>query len=468
MLENWKQWEGRVVDATLTLRTFLGGSSQSAVYLVDYSTGAEREKAAVKLIPADPQDADAQLARWKRVAELSHPHLIRLLQMGRCELDGVPLLYAVMELADENLSEILPHRPLTAEETCEMLAPILDALAYVHEKGLAHAAIRPAKIMAVGDRVKISSDRLVTVGERSYASLAPSAYDPPEARRGVISPAGAISQSGDVWSLGSTLVEALTQSIPTREWGTSEWPPLPSDLPQPFLDIARQCLRRDAKKRWTVAQIAARMRLPAASVAPMEAVKPSPAAESQRGPKSGRYSLAVMMAVMLTVIFLGARWLRQRHPAAPATARAPDSSPARQISPSLIWKPLVSDGTVAATPRPAPPAPLTHVPEPDAPDDAGVVPAAVVTRVLPDIPQAARDTVQGTVRIAIRVGVDSAGNVTMGTFDLPGPSGYFADRAMRAAKQWKFDPAAGHVPGEWLLRFKITRDSTNVFADTAY
>jgi serine/threonine protein kinase len=306
------------------------------------------------------------------------------------------------------------------------------------------------------------------VGERTYASLVPSVYDPPEATRGVISPAGAISQSGDVWSLGSTLVEALTQSIPPREWGPSEWPPLPSDLPQPFPDIARQCLRREGKKRWTVAQIAARMKQPAAS-APMETLKPSAAAESHRGHKSGRYSLPVMMAVvLLTVIFLGARWLQQRPPAAPVMARAPDSSPAQQTSPSVISKPLVSDGIVAATPRPAPPAPLTHVPEPNAPDDAGVVPAAVLTRVLPDIPQAARDTVQGTVRIAIRVAVDSSGNVTMGTFDLQGPSGYFADRAMRAAKQWKFDPAARHVPGEWLLRFKITRTSTNVFADTAY
>jgi hypothetical protein len=175
-----------------------------------------------------------------------------------------------------------------------------------------------------------------------------------------------------------------------------------------------------------------------------------------------------MAAVLLTVIFFGARWLQRRPPAASVVASATSSSPAQQISPSVISKPIVSDGIVAATPRPAPAAPpQTHVPEPNAPDDPGVVPAAVVTRVLPDIPQAARDTVRGSVRIAIRVDVDSSGNVTTGIFNLQGPSGYFADRAMRAAKQWKFDPAGGHVPGKWLLRFKITRTSTDVFADTA-
>ena len=55
-------------------------------------------KAAIKLIPADSVDAPAQLARWRHAAKLSHPHLIRILEMGRCELDSTPMLYVVMEL----------------------------------------------------------------------------------------------------------------------------------------------------------------------------------------------------------------------------------------------------------------------------------------------------------------------------------------------------------------------------------
>jgi hypothetical protein len=195
-VENWTQWDGQVVAGVFPLRRYLGGSPQSAVYLTDDPGGAEGARAAIKLIPADPQHADAQLGLWKRAAELSHPQLLRLLHMGRCELDGVPLLYVVMELADENLSEILPHRALAAEEISAMLPAVLDALAYIHAQGFAHAALKPANIMAVGEQVKISSDRVVTVGERSYASLTPSSYDPPEALRGVISGAGAIPSPG--------------------------------------------------------------------------------------------------------------------------------------------------------------------------------------------------------------------------------------------------------------------------------
>ena len=55
-----------------------------------------------------------------------------------------------------------------------------------------------------------------------------------------------------------TLVEALTQRLPAWKM-TEEDPVLPATVPEPFLDIARNCLRRDPQKRWTVADIAVRL-----------------------------------------------------------------------------------------------------------------------------------------------------------------------------------------------------------------
>jgi serine/threonine protein kinase len=464
MLENWKQWEGQVVDGMSPLTTYLGGSSQSAVYLVDYKAGAERDQAAVKLIPADPQRAEAQLALWRRVAALSHPHLIRLFQMGRCDLDGVPLLYVVMELADENLSEILPQRPLTAEETGEMLPPLLDALAYVHEKGFAHAAIKPANILAAGDRLKISSDRLATIGVPNFSST-PTAYDPPEIGRGMITPAGAMSPAGDVWSLGMTLVEVLTQSIPAQEWGSAEGPPLPSGLPQPFLDIARHCLRNEVKRRWTLAQIAARMQLPATPDSLEETLKPRTAVGSQKSRKSGRYVLPVVAAALLAALFFGPQLFHHGAQVAPATVATPTPSPVQQVAPPATSESTGAHGNTETAP-PSASAFQLNPPEPNArPQGDTSGPDAVVKRVLPEVSPSARDTIQGTIRVAIRVSVDSSGSVAAATFDYRGPSGYFADRVMRAAHQWKFAPAAGNVPGEWLLRFEITRTTITTFAD---
>jgi eukaryotic-like serine/threonine-protein kinase len=132
--EAWKTWEGRTVDGKFPLRRWLGGSDHSAVFLTDLGGS---QKAVIKLIAAS-LNADRQLSRWAVAAKLSHPHLIRLFEMGRCRFDGTPLLYLVMEYAEEDLSQIIPQRPLTPTEVGDMLPPVLDTLSYLHSKGLAH------------------------------------------------------------------------------------------------------------------------------------------------------------------------------------------------------------------------------------------------------------------------------------------------------------------------------------------
>jgi hypothetical protein len=79
-----------------------------------------------------PEDSELQLSRWRQAAELSHPHLIRLYEMGRCEVDGAAVSYLVMEWAEENLAQVLPERALTSDEARAMLETALDVLAYLH------------------------------------------------------------------------------------------------------------------------------------------------------------------------------------------------------------------------------------------------------------------------------------------------------------------------------------------------
>src|ERR1700680_3845053 len=129
MTRDWKQWEGQVVNGSFPLRQYLGGSDHSAVFLTE-RRGREPQQAAIKLIAVDLANTAIQLARWEFAAKLFHPHLLRLFEMGRCQLDSVVLLYVVMEYAEENLAQILPQRPLTPAEAREMLEPALDALAY--------------------------------------------------------------------------------------------------------------------------------------------------------------------------------------------------------------------------------------------------------------------------------------------------------------------------------------------------
>jgi TonB family protein len=299
MSEAWKQWEGRIVDATFPLRQYLGGSEHSAVFLTE--RGKAAQKAAIKFIQVDEASADLQLSRWRRAAELRHPHLLRVFEFGRCRVTEFDLLYVVTELANENLSQFLPQRPLTPAEAREVLSPLLEALTYLHRENFAHGHLRPSNVFAVEDQVKLSTDgvseilpavasnadtkiaeapetselavdsaRLVApvpaepITAESAALRHPTPYDAPEVAQGIISAAG------DIWSLGMVLVECLTQHLPVMPIASSSTRPadpiVPEALPALFLDIVRHCLKYDPDRRWTAQEIVARLN-PAAAAA---------------------------------------------------------------------------------------------------------------------------------------------------------------------------------------------------------
>jgi TonB family protein len=113
------------------------------------------------------------------------------------------------------------------------------------------------------------------------------------------------------------------------------------------------------------------------------------------------------------------------------------------------------------------PAALPTLDRSEAPSTASasnVVPGEVVQRILPDASQKARDTIRGTVRISIKLFVDESGSITNATFESPGPSQYFADRAMQAAQLWRFSAAkmdGRSVPSEWVIHFEIDPAAIN-------
>jgi len=250
MTRDWKQWEGQVVNGTFPLRQYLGGSEHSAVFLTE-RRGRDPQKAAIKLVLADPATAGVQLSRWEATAKLSHSHLLRLFESGSCQVDKLVLLYVVMEYAEDNLAQILPHRALAPEEVRDLLEPALDALTFIHGKSLIHGRLKPSNVMAAQDQLKLSSDSLFRSGDPAGRLGQPSLYDAPEIASGNILPAS------DTWSLGMTLMETLTQRLPAVE-GMTE--PLPETVPAPFMGIAHCSLRRDPQRRCTVSDIATRLK----------------------------------------------------------------------------------------------------------------------------------------------------------------------------------------------------------------
>lgn len=262
MPESWKECEGQIVDGQFPLVEHLGGSDHSVVFRTQRKNS--QEKAAIKFVPADPATADAQLARWKSAAQLSHPNLIKLYESGRCHLAGIDLLYVVMDHASENLAEFLPHRALSPAETRDMLEPFIETLSYLHGKGFVHGNIRPGNILAIDDQLKLSSDSIRRASEPRLGTAKADAYAAPESTQ------GKSAEPADVWSLGVTLVEALTQRVPDDAASTvsGRSVTVPESLTQPFLDIASHSLKTNPQQRWTIADISQKLNPKAAPPPP--------------------------------------------------------------------------------------------------------------------------------------------------------------------------------------------------------
>jgi TonB family protein len=447
MTQSWKTWEGKVIDRTYPLSQYLGGDEEHGVFLTDYGEPVPH-KAAIKIVLGSPESTACQLHRWNVASSLSHPHLLRIFAMGSSELAGVPLIYLVMEYADENLSHVIPDRPLTAEEARETLKPALSALAYIHGQGFAHGHLKPANIMAVDGHLRISSDGLCRIGECSPAK--PDLYSPPEI--------DGILPAGDVWSLGMTLLEALTQHVPA--WGSDEQHEsnVPETLPAPFLEVVRQCLQSDPKRRWTVADIAARLEQNAPTIQERKTDQTDAASRKLL------YGLVALLGLAVLAIVIAARLLNHH-------AVAPPVSQARAVQPKQLGvqpNPEQNPTTSRDASRVTSPSPALHQPEPNAKTPpTSSVPGEVVYQALPEVPLKASQTIQGRVKVSVRVYVDPSGSVSGAELDSPGPSKYFAQLAIAAARRWKFTPAkAGDrsVPSEWILRFEFLRTLPKVEA----
>jgi len=443
MLDAQTSWVGQVIDGKYPLLQHLGGSGHSAVFLTEVRR-PEPQKAAIKLVPAEAGNG-SRLARWSSTAVLSHRHLQRIFQSGRCEIEGANFLYLVMEYGDENLAQVLPQRPLNPEETRDMLVPVLDALAYLHGRNLVHGQLKPENILVVADRLKISADQVSLCGELCPAG---SLYDAPE-----IASTG-FSTATDVWALGMTLVEALTQTMPAWQDSAGSDPELPAGMPQPYAEIARNCLRFDAQQRCTVPEIIARMNGTEAA-RPAQAQVALPAPGTQRARIPWRYVIPAAVLLFLAA-FLGSKLFETSRREAPAVVKQqPEQAMAKPSPATTSTGQAARPSASEIAQRHAATAPETTLPASE----------GVIHRALPEVPPSARDTISGNVRVSVRVQVDAAGNVVGTSLESPGPSKYFARLAEQAAHDWKFTPAQANgqnVPSEWVLRFAFGRSATDV------
>ena len=286
-------------------------------------------------------------------------------------------------------------------------------------------------------------------------------------------------------------MEALTQRLPPHE-AVAE--PVLETVPAPFMGIAHCCLRRDPQRRCSAADIAERLRASSPSSF-SKAISRAQGPSTLRIPAASakwRYILPIAAVLLIAAaMILGPKLLKQNsesQPVSVSSQRPVESVPTpsaqrsgasaeqqagekpagaleKSAAKPSARKPVPAKQDTASTPRASEPAPVASTPPAAEAPASTAGQGAVAQQVMPAVSKSARDTIHGTIKIRVKVRVDSAGNVDTASFVSQGPSKYFAGKAMEAAQQWKFVPGAD--ARTWIVRFAFRRSGVDADLEPA-
>ena len=209
-----------VIGRRWLIRGFIGQGTAARVYLgTDTESG---RPVAVKILEerhrGDTDTRSRFLREARAVASIDHPHIVKMLEAGIREDDGVP--YLVMEfLFGEPFGRYLGREGAAPPD---ILVPALQqaaaALQAAHAKGVIHRDLKPDNLFLVGEpgdpwELKVLDFGISRLVDRSHTAvgmvLGTPAYMAPEQVLG--EPADART---DVYALGMVLYHALTGVLP--------------------------------------------------------------------------------------------------------------------------------------------------------------------------------------------------------------------------------------------------------------
>lgn len=216
----------------------IGGGSYGEVWLARGVTGALR---AVKVVRREDFEDERGFERefegilkYEPISR-SHPGLVNILHVGRSlEGDRHEFYYYVMELGEDirsgreiNAVEYEPRnlrtdmkradgKPIDANVVIDVGLCLAEALAHLHDKGLAHRDIKPSNIIFVDGKAKLADIGLVAArGQRTFVGT-----------EGFVPPEGPGSAHADVYGLGKVLYEMATGK------DRLQFPELPDEFPE--------------------------------------------------------------------------------------------------------------------------------------------------------------------------------------------------------------------------------------------
>ena len=207
---------GKIFAGRYRIVKQIGRGGMADVYLAK-DLILDGEEVAVKVLRTNYQTDPIAVARFQRearaMADLDHPHIVRITDIG--EEDGQQYL-AMEYVAGLDLKRyIKEHHPLSNEEAVRIMGQILLAMRLAHTRGIVHRDLKPQNILLTPDGTTKVTDFGIAVAfaetslTQTNSMLGSVHYLSPEQARG----SKATVQS-DIYAMGIIFYEMLTGHIP--------------------------------------------------------------------------------------------------------------------------------------------------------------------------------------------------------------------------------------------------------------
>ena len=207
---------GKIFAGRYRIIKQIGRGGMADVYLAK-DLILDGEEVAVKVLRTNYQTDPIAVARFQRearaMADLDHPHIVRITDIG--EEDGQQYL-AMEYVAGLDLKRyIKEHHPLSNEEAVRIMGQILLAMRLAHTRGIVHRDLKPQNILLTPDGTAKVTDFGIAVAfaetslTQTNSMLGSVHYLSPEQARG----SKATVQS-DIYAMGIIFYEMLTGHIP--------------------------------------------------------------------------------------------------------------------------------------------------------------------------------------------------------------------------------------------------------------
>ncbi len=215
--------------------------------------------------------APEELARFRTeaeaVAQLQHPNIVQIYDVGEC--DGKPF-FSLEFVEGGSLDQKLNRKAQKAKEAAGLVEVLARAMHSAHEKGIVHRDLKPANILLTQDGTPKITDfglakRLADDSNQTQngSVMGTPSYMAPEQAAGRVEDMGPAT---DVYALGAILYDALTGRPPfkgatvvdTLNQVRNDEPMPPSRLqprvPRDLETICLKCLQKSPRKRYASAQ----------------------------------------------------------------------------------------------------------------------------------------------------------------------------------------------------------------------